>query len=224
MKFAPEGIPFIAGALVVTAVAAFFAFTANRHIVISLVLMLICIDVTVFMFYFFRDPERVVPKGENIIVSPADGKVIVVSEVFENTTLNANVRKLSIFMSPLNVHVNRIPYAGTVVNVKRNAGNFFKAFMDEASLTNENVTTTVETDRGTMLIKQIAGSVARRAVCRATPGTHLLTGERFGIIKFSSRVDLFLPLSAAIIVKTGDMVRAGETVVANWTEQKEQEH
>ncbi|QWR78057.1 phosphatidylserine decarboxylase family protein [Candidatus Magnetomonas plexicatena] len=221
MKFAPEGIPFIAVALIVSAVAAFFTFTANRHIVFYLVLMLFCIDITAFMFYFFRDPERVIPQGENIIVSPADGKVIVVSEVFENTVLNDNVRKLSIFMSPLNVHVNRIPYTGTVVNVKRNAGNFFKAFMDEASLTNENVTTTVETDRGTMLIKQIAGSVARRAVCRAAPGDRLLTGDRFGIIKFSSRVDLFLPLSAQIIVKTGDMVRAGETIVATWTQEKE---
>ncbi|MEO5355815.1 MAG: phosphatidylserine decarboxylase family protein [Nitrospirae bacterium YQR-1] len=220
MKFAPEGIPFIAGAMAVTVAVGLFAFARSWNFVVSLLLLSFCMDVTVFMFYFFRDPERTTPVGNNVVVSPADGKVIVVSDVYEDTTLRADVRKLSIFMSPLNVHVNRIPYTGTVVHVKRNAGNFFKAFLDEASLKNENVATTLETDRGTMLIKQIAGSVARRAVCRAKPGDKLKTGERFGIIKFSSRVDLFLPLEANIVVKTGDMVRAGETVVANWTEKE----
>ena len=209
MQFAPEGKPFFIGLTIVTVVVFYFA--GVWAAVVPFVLFL-------FMFVFFRDPDRVTPDGDEKIASPADGRVIIVENTHEGEYLQADVLQISIFMSPLNVHVNRVPFAGAVKSVKHNPGAFYKAFTDEAFRKNENIATVFSTSKGDILVRQVAGSVARRAVCRVAPGDTLRTGERFGIIKFSSRVDLFLPPSAKAAVKPGDMVRAGESVIATWQE------
>ncbi|MDP2279904.1 MAG: phosphatidylserine decarboxylase family protein [Nitrospirota bacterium] len=169
--------------------------------------------ITVFMFYFFRDPEREIPEGEGLFVSPADGKIILIKDVFEKDHLNAAVKEISIFMSPFNVHVNRAPCDGKIKNIQHNKGKFMAAYKDEASFKNENIEMTLETKYGDILVRQVAGYVARRAVCRANAGDSLKRGERYGIIKFSSRLDIYLPKDTQIKVKLGDKVKAGETVL-----------
>ncbi len=204
MKLAPEGYPFILGFLAVAILAALFTPWAA---VLPFVL-------TLFMVYFFRDPERFAPGGENIFVSPADGKIILIQNVHEDRFLKADVVEVSIFMSPLDVHVNRSPCDGTVESVVHTPGKFFSAFKHEASMQNENIAMILGTKYGRVLVRQVAGFLARRAVCRVKPGASLKKGERYGIIKFSSRLDLYLPKDAKIRVKLEDRVKAGETVLA----------
>jgi phosphatidylserine decarboxylase len=165
------------------------------------------------MGYFFRDPEREIPEGEGLFVAPADGKILVLQTVREPLYLNSDVLQISIFMSPLNVHVNRAPCDGIVEKVVHTQGKFLSAFKPEASVQNENITMTMKTKYGTVLVRQIAGFIARRAVCRVSPGEALRRGGRYGVIKFSSRVDIFLPPSTIPNVKLGDRVTAGETIL-----------
>ncbi len=204
-QFAKEGYPFIIFFAVITILSAILRF--NYATVAALVL-------TLFMLYFFRDPERATPKDTNAFISPADGKIILTTEAKEDEILNETRRKISIFMSPLDVHVNRVPSDGTVREVKYFPGKFISAFKDDAARYNEHITMLYETAHGNIVIKQIAGYVARRAVCRVKPGEALKQGQRYGIIKFSSRVDIFLPLDTEIKVKLSDKVKAGETVLA----------
>jgi phosphatidylserine decarboxylase len=204
MKFAPEGYPFI------------IFFAALSGIVFWIGgggIALIPLLLTVFMFYFFRDPERTVPVGRNIFVAPADGKIIVIKDMLETEHLHKDVKQVSIFMSPFNVHVNRVPCGGKVKNVQHVKGTFMAAYKDEASLHNEHIDMVFETRYGDLLLRQVAGFVARRAVCRKTEGDVLQSGERYGLIKFSSRVDIYLPKDAVIKVSLGDRVKAGETVL-----------
>ncbi|RJQ21763.1 MAG: phosphatidylserine decarboxylase family protein [Nitrospiraceae bacterium] len=203
-QFAKEGYPFILIFIALTAVSALL----RIHWLSAVFLIL-----TLFMFYFFRDPERVTPPDTNAFYSPADGKVIIIGEAEENEILNEKTLKISIFMSPLNVHVNRAPCEGVVKEVKYFPGKFFNAATDEASLRNEHITMLLESAHGKIVVRQIAGAVARRAVCRAKPGEVLKQGQRYGIIKFSSRLDIFLPLNTTVKVKLGDKVKAGETVL-----------
>ncbi|WP_052566836.1 phosphatidylserine decarboxylase family protein [Candidatus Magnetobacterium casense] len=207
MKFAPEGIPFFIAALILTLVVYWF----TRHWVTGLPVMILF-----FMFFFFRDPDRVTPSQADAIIAPADGKVIVIKQTFEKDYLKREVLQFSIFMSPLNVHVNRAPFDGTVVSVKHTSGSFHKAYLDEASSNNENIAMVMATPMGDILVRQVAGSVARRAVCRVNPGDVLKKGQRFGIIKFSSRVDLYLPPEAQITAQVGDKLKAGETVIGRY--------
>jgi len=204
LKFAPEGYPFIAGFATITIVA---------FLIGNIWIALLPFILTVFMLYFFRDPERVIPGGENIFVSPADGKVIVIKNVREDQYLRNEVVQISIFMSPLNVHVNRAPCDGTVESVVHTSGRFLSAFKHEASVQNENIAMVMNTRYGKILIRQVAGFLARRAVCRVKAGDSLKRGERYGIIKFSSRLDVYLPKDIEIKVKLGDKVKAGETVI-----------
>jgi len=203
IKIAPEGYPFILGFLVLAILMGLFA---PWGAVIPIALAL-------FMVYFFRDPERRVPEEEDVFVSPADGKVILIQNVFEEKFLKGDAVEVSIFMSPLNVHVNRAPCDGSVQTVGYTPGKFLSAFKHEASLQNENIAMLLDTKYGKVLVRQVAGFLARRAVCRVKPGDSLRMGERYGIIKFSSRLDLYLPKSAQIKVKLGDKVKAGETVI-----------
>ncbi len=205
MKLAPEGYPFI----IVFAVATAVAYTA-----FGLLPAVVPFFLTLFMVSFFRDPERLVPDAPDLFVSPADGKVIVVRETHEGKYLHADVKQISIFMSPLNVHVNRVPCDGTVKSVVHNRGRFLAAYKDDASVKNENIEMVMSTAYGDVLIRQVAGFVARRAVCRKIAGDVMRRGERYGMIKFSSRVDVYLPATAAVSVKPGDVVKAGETVLA----------
>lgn len=203
-KIAREGYPYILVFLIVTALT--YALT-------NLWIALLPFVATLFMVYFFRDPDRIPPEGKGLFVSPADGKIIVVKEIFEKEYINKNTKQISIFMSPLNVHVNRSPCDGKVKAVKHTPGKFQAAYTEEASLTNENIAMVLETEHGSILVRQIAGFIARRAVCRAKPGDSLRRGERYGIIKFSSRVDIYLPKETDIKVKLGDKVKAGETII-----------
>jgi phosphatidylserine decarboxylase len=204
-QFAKEGYPFIITFAAFTAVAALL----RIHWLTAVFLIL-----TLFMFYFFRDPDRVTVPDNNAFYSPADGKIILIAEAEENELLKEKALKISIFMSPLNVHVNRSPCDGVVREVKYYPGKFFNAYKDDASVRNEHITMLLESAHGRIAVKQIAGSVARRAVCRVKPGDTLEQGQRYGIIKFSSRLDVFLPLHTGVKVKLNDKVKAGETILA----------
>jgi len=163
---------------------------------------------TVGVALFFRDPERSIPQTPGTIVSPADGRVMdIVAE-------NAQTRRISIFLSVWDVHINRAPYGGTVRTVVYTPGQFLAAYRQEASLVNEANTVTLEAHDRTFMVKQIAGVLARRIVCRVRPGDVLEKGQRFGLIRFGSRTDLLLPAAAEIVVQVGDVVRGGETVLA----------
>lgn len=203
LKIAKQGYPFIAFSLALTIISFF----------IWLWIVPFASIVTIFMVYFFRDPERVIPWEKDVFVAPADGKVIMIEKVKEDRYLNGEAIEISIFMSPLDVHVNRSPCDGKVKSVVYSPGKFLSAFKYEASLKNENITILLETEYGDIIVRQVAGFLARRAVCWVKEGDFLRRGERFGIIKFSSRVDLFLPLNTEVKVKMGEKVRAGETII-----------
>lgn len=169
-----------------------------------------------FVVNFFRDPERVTPAGENLLVSPADGKIILIKRVHEGEFLQSEAVQVSIFMSPLNVHVNRNPISGTVQHLRYVKGEYFAAFEDKASEKNEQMIIGIEGLKGKVLFKQIAGFVARRIVCTLNKGDRVNAGDRFGMIKFGSRVDMFMPTSAKVNVHVGDVAVAGETVLAEF--------
>jgi len=169
-----------------------------------------------FTLNFFRDPDRTTPKGEKNVISPADGKVIVVKKVTENEFFKSEAMQISIFMSPLDVHVNRNPITGKVTHYRYLEGEYFAAFEDKASEKNEQSIIGVENEQGKVLFKQIAGFVARRIVCPLTVGDSVVAGERFGMIKFGSRVDVFVPVSAIVTVRVGDRPVAGETILAQF--------
>lgn len=204
MKIAPEGYPYIVFFLIAT----FLVFFVVDKWIALIPFILLC-----FMVFFFRDPDRSTPEGDKNYISPADGRIILIQNVHEDRFLKHDAVEISIFMSPLNVHVNRSPCRGIVKDVIYSSGRFFPAFKPEASLHNESISLLLETKSGLLLLRQIAGSIARRAVCRVKSGKVLEKGERYGIIKFSSRVDIYLPKDTSVLVKLGQKVRAGETII-----------
>ena len=165
------------------------------------------------MLYFFRDPDRHSVPDPNSFYAPADGKVIQIRETLEDELSNERMIEVSIFMNAFNVHVNRVPCEGTVKEVKYYPGRFMAAFKEEASKANEHINMVMECKQGTVMMRQVAGLLARRAVCRVKPGDTLKQGERYGLIKFSSRVDIFLPLGTEVKVQLNDKVKAGETLI-----------
>jgi phosphatidylserine decarboxylase len=167
-----------------------------------------------FCCWFFRDPERRAPADERAVVSPADGRVLAVVAEREEQYLAGPATRISIFMSPLDVHVNRSPVTGTVAATRHTAGRFRAAFADKASLDNERNALVLESRGRRFLVVQIAGALARRIVCNVRPGDRVGRGERFGMIMFGSRVDVFLPPDARPVVQPGDRVRAGLSVLA----------
>ncbi len=169
---------------------------------------------TLFVLFFFRDPERAIPEGKGVVVSPADGKVIVIKDVYEPDYLKQDVKQISIFLSVFNVPVNRSPVAGTVEAVQYHPGKFLAAWDDKASLDNEQTAVVIANGKDRILVKQIAGLIARRIVCYAKPGDAIKTGERYGLIRFGSRVDIFLPKHADIRVKPGDRVKGARDIIA----------
>ncbi len=169
---------------------------------------------TLFCIWFFRDPRRSVPQTEGALVSPADGKVVDISRTEEGRFLNKPAIKISIFLNVFNVHINRVPVAGKVIGVFYNAGRFFAANVPKASLENEQNAVVMEMPSGKRVVCiQIAGLIARRIVCWIKEGSVLNRGERFGLIRFGSRVDLFLPIETEIRVSMGQKVRGGETIL-----------
>ena len=195
---AREGFPFIIVPLVFAAALAWFGFW---------VLAVFFVLVTAFMAFFFRDPQRAVPDDEGIIVSAADGTVTRIEE-------NDSGKLVSVFLSPLNVHINRSPIAGQITRVEYIRGKKMPATSNQASFVNERNSLTIENERMTVVCTQIAGILARRIVCRAKQGDNLALGEKFGMIKFSSRTDVLMPPNVELTVKVGDRVKGGESVIA----------
>lgn len=173
---------------------------------------------TALCLFFFRDPERQTPSGKDVIVSPADGRVIGIDEVDESQFMHSRAQRVSIFMSVLNVHVNRVPVEGVVHYRHYQRGRFHVASLPKASLENEQVIIGMASPWGKISFKQIAGILARRVVCYLREGQQVQRGERFGIIKFGSRLEVFLPLHAKIKVSLQKKGRAGETVIASASE------
>jgi phosphatidylserine decarboxylase len=209
MRFAREGYTYIAIAVGVSGLA-----LASG----SWWLVLPVVTVTALVVNFFRDPERMVPAGEHLVTAPADGKVVAVTDVIrEERFLQRSCRRVSIFMSPLNVHVNRIPVDGTVVQVQHSSGQFHAAFLDKASELNEQNAVVVEDRRGDrVLFVQIAGQLARRIVCNVVVGDRVQRGDRYGMIMFGSRLDLYVPEVVKLHVAIGDRVTAGETIIGSY--------
>jgi phosphatidylserine decarboxylase len=170
-----------------------------------------------FFAYFFRDPERDIPSELGVIVSPADGLVVQLDEVQENEFLKTPARYVAIFMNVFDVHVNRSPVAGTVTEMRHRAGEYKAASRPDAARRNEQQAIVLENETGLrLLVVQIAGLLARRIIPFVKPGHNLARGERLGMICFGSRVDLYLPLEAEVLVKVGDRVKAGSSMVARW--------
>lgn len=167
-----------------------------------------------FTLYFFRDPDRSIPNGEGLVLSPADGRVLVVREVHEPEFFRGEAIQVSIFMSPLNVHVNRFPLSGTVELFRHVPGEYLMAFDEKSSSRNERTLIGIRRGETRVLFTQIAGFIARRIVAEVSEGDRAVAGERFGMIKFGSRVDVFVPKSARVMVREGDVTVAGETVLA----------
>jgi len=166
-----------------------------------------------FIFYFFRDPDRVIPADAGAIVSPADGRVVVVTDE-ENAGRPG--KRISVFLAIWNVHVNRSPAAGIITNMNYRPGKFAAAMRESASTHNEQNVITLATDSGEIIFKQIAGLIARRIVCWKKAGDRVARGERIGLVRFGSRADLWLPRDSELLVKVGDHVEGGSSVVAYW--------
>ena len=167
---------------------------------------------------FFRNPRRMHgTKNTDLILAPADGKVVVIEKTFEKEYLNADVLQISIFMSPVNVHVNRSPVTGEVVYVQYHPGEYLVAWHPKSSELNERNTVVIKRKQSMILVRQIAGKVARKIVCYTKPGNLLSRGEEFGFIKFGSRVDVFIPADSTVLVKIGDVVKGGITDIASFS-------
>ncbi|MBN1350656.1 phosphatidylserine decarboxylase family protein [candidate division KSB1 bacterium] len=166
-----------------------------------------------FVLFFFRDPERAVPGGEGIVLAPADGKILTIEREQENMFMRAASTKISIFMSPFNVHVNRIPISGKIAYLQKLKGKFWAAYRPEASAENEQAIIGIDGNSGKVLFKQIAGVFARRIICDLEKNQSVEIGRRFGLIKFGSRVDIFLPLAVELQVKEGQKTIAGQTIL-----------
>lgn len=202
---ASEGYPFIALFAFVTLVFALLGWGF---------LTLLLLGLTLFTVYFFRNPDRCTPQEADAVVAPADGKVIFVGEVSEDRYFQGRVVKVSIFMSVFNVHVNRVPISGKVVDMFYNKGEFFNASLDKASLQNEQAGMLLETEGGQrLLVVQIAGLIARRIVTYPVVGDLLACGQRYGLIRFGSRVDVYFPTGTEVLATVGDRTVAGETIL-----------
>ncbi|WP_341657013.1 phosphatidylserine decarboxylase family protein [Blattabacterium cuenoti] len=215
-----EGIPFLGYTLIVILLLVIFSFFLLSRLIFVFTSFFLII-LYFFFIFFFRNPKRnfyeIHEKNYNreIIISPADGKILNVQRIFENEFLKKNCICLSIFMSPFNVHVNRFPVSGKVIYVKYHPGKYMIAWITKSSLHNEHTTTVVETHKGKkILFRQIAGFLARRITIYARKNSMVKKGDEFGFIKFGSRVDVFLPLNSIILVKKGEKVTGGETKIS----------
>ena len=200
-----EGIPFVLATLLIATVFAFLYFGIGGMFFLFGIIAFILL--TAFMAYFFRDPSRTIPTEANIIVSAADGRVTRVEE-------NENGKFVSVFLSPFDVHINRAPIAGRITKADYIKGKKNPATSNSASLVNERNSLTIEGEKMTVVCTQIAGIVARRIVCWRKTGDNLELGEKFGLIKFSSRTDLLMPKTVEVLVGVGDRVVGGETIIA----------
>jgi phosphatidylserine decarboxylase len=185
----------------------------STHFFSLIVLSVLSVGMTGFTAYFFRDPERTIPNVPDAVLSPADGKVIEIQNEFEKEYVKAPTTRISIFLSVFDVHINRIPMDGTIRYFRYHKGSFVKAYKREASSVNEQTVIGIENRKTKILFKQIAGILARRIVCHVREGGIVKRGERFGMIKFGSRVDIFLPKEFEIKVKLNQKVKGGLSII-----------
>ena len=211
MNFAREGLSFIVIAALVAA-GVFGLALVRRSWPLWLFAFALAL-IALWVAYFFRDPVRSGERGERLVIAPADGKVVMITEVNEPTFMKERAIRLSIFMNVFNVHVNRYPVSGIVRLVDHTPGRFANAASEESSLENEQTSIGIEAGSNHVLVRQIAGLIARRIVTDSKVGEHVQQGERMGLIRFGSRVDVFLPAGAALRVKVGDATFAGTTVL-----------
>jgi len=219
MKIAREGAPIIIaliGIHIIFLLGGLWIGGKGFRSGIFLVPALVFALLTMFSLYFFRDPERNIPVGKNLVVSPADGRVLALDEIPEEKFIRGPAQRASIFMNVFDVHVNRAPVAGTVRSKEYRKGKFFNASLDKASTGNEALSLGIETSDPAcrVLVRQIAGLIARRIVCHSREGDRLERGERFGMIRFGSRVEVYLPAGSRWRVAAGDRVVAGESILA----------
>jgi len=205
MRIDPAGWPFIGGSLILAIIALWF-FGAGGA---AIFLVLAC-----FFLFFFRDPERTITKDPDAVLSPADGRVMVAGVPPGQGAPGGNWQQISIFLSPMDVHVNRMPIGGRVTKVEYHPGRFLPAYRTDAGDLNEYTEVTVDHHGQPIVVRQIVGVLARRIVCRVKEGETVHAGDRFGVMKFGSRMDIFVPASAEIAVKVNDKVVGGVTVIA----------
>jgi phosphatidylserine decarboxylase len=200
----PAGWPFIGGAAALAILAGAAAWPLGVLLAI----------LSAFFLFFFRDPERHHTASFDSVIAPADGRVLVAGDAVADAAPAGAWKQVSIFLSPMDVHVNRIPASGRITRVSFTPGKFLAAYRHDAATTNERSEIWIDHGGQMIVSRQIVGFLARRVVCRATTGTEVRAGDRYGVMKFGSRMDVFLPASAEILVQVGDMVRGGETVIA----------
>ena len=205
LRIDPAGVPFVLGALA----AAFLAGVALRWWLALPFLVL-----AGFFLFFFRDPERQSSSDPNAVLSPADGRVLIAGSALPEAAPPGEWRQVSIFLSPMDVHVNRVPASGRVTRVTYTAGRFLPAYRHDAGAVNERSEIWIDHDGQPIVARQVVGILARRVVCRVVTGATVRAGERYGIMKFGSRMDVFVPVTAEVRVKVGDAVRGGETLIA----------
>jgi phosphatidylserine decarboxylase len=205
MRLDSAGLPFIGGALLVGLISG---------VAVTWALALPFIVLAAFFAFFFRDPERMSPADGELVLSPADGRVMVAGPASVGAAPPGTWQQISIFLSPMDVHVNRIPASGRVTRVGYTPGRFLPAYHDDAATANERSEIWIDHQGQTIVARQVVGILARRVVCRVQEGADVRAGDRFGIMKFGSRMDVFLPPTATIKVEVGQMVRGGETVIA----------
>lgn len=208
---AVEGYPFVAGAAVITVVLAVLSWKFPVFLPLAVLFGVL----SLFVVFFFRNPERITPADEKTVIAPADG-VVIYQGVAREDHLGEEMTKISIFMSVFNVHINRVPITGTVLDTFYTKGKFLDVRDERATFENEQAGLVIETANGKrMVVVQVAGLIARRIVCYAKKGDQLVRGRRYGLIRFGSRLDVYLPRDTALNVKIGDKTVAGETVLGN---------
>jgi phosphatidylserine decarboxylase len=205
MRIDPSGWPFVLGGLILAVIALSLV---NPFVGIALLI------VTAFFLFFFRDPDRVVSAQPGAVISPADGRVMVAGASATQAFPAGDWQQISIFLSPVDVHVNRLPVSGRVTRVRYHPGRFLPAYRAEAGELNEYTEVTIDHGGQPVVVRQIVGILARRIVCRVKEGAVVNAGDRFGVMKFGSRMDIFIPRASAISTKVGDKVVGGVTVLA----------
>jgi phosphatidylserine decarboxylase len=205
MRFDPAGLPFIGGALLLAVVSG---------AAVAWLLAIPFVALGAFFAFFFRDPERSSPGDADAVLSPADGRVLVAGPAVPEAAPPGSWLQISIFLSPMDVHINRIPASGRVTRVSYTPGRFLPAYRHDAASANERSEIWIDHQGQTIVARQIVGILARRVVCRAQTGADVRAGDRYGIMKFGSRMDIFLPTTATLKVQVGQTVRGGETVIA----------
>ena len=212
MSFAREGMLFIAISALVAAGA--YAVALNRRSWPFWLLAFLLTLIALWVAYFFRDPERTGERGDRLVIAPADGKVVLITELDEPAFVHGRAKRISIFMNVFSVHVNRYPVTGTVKYVHRAPGKFLNAAAEASSMENEQTSVGLEAGRYRVLVRQIAGLIARRIITYSREGEKVEQGQRMGLIRFGSRVDVFVPEGSVLKVKIGDLTTAGSTVIA----------